>query len=202
MVSPVITESIIKLGTYLEKDVPMMCSVSGGSDSDIVVDLICKYGFGKDVDFVFFDTGLEYKATKEHLDDLEEKYGISIRRLKAIKSIPHCCKEYGVPFISKNASNMLSRLQKHNFQFEDEDFDTLYKKYPNCKSALRWWCNCGATPRLNISWNKYLKEFLIANPPKFKISDVCCMYAKKRVSEKYIKDNGILISIMGVRKAE
>ena len=71
MVSPVITESIIKLGTYLEKDVPMMCSVSGGSDSDIVVDLICKYGFGKDVDFVFFYTGLEYKATKEHLDDLE-----------------------------------------------------------------------------------------------------------------------------------
>lgn len=54
MVSPVITESIIKLGTYLEKDVPMFCSVSGGSDSDIVVDLICKYGFGKDVDFVFF----------------------------------------------------------------------------------------------------------------------------------------------------
>ena len=202
MVSPVITESIIKLGTYLEKDVPMFCSVSGGSDSDIVVDLICKYGFGKDVDFVFFDTGLEYKATKEHLDDLEEKYGISIRRLKAIKSIPYCCKEYGVPFISKHVSNMLSRLQKHNFQFEDEDFDTLYKKYPNCKSALRWWCNCGATPRLNISWNKYLKEFLIANPPKFKISDVCCKYAKKRVSEKYIKDNGILISITGVRKAE
>ena len=28
------------------------------------------------------------------------------------------------------------------------------------------------------------------------------MYAKKRVSEKYIKDNGILISITGVRKAE
>ena len=131
MVSPVITESIIKLGTYLEKDVPMFCSVSGGSDSDIVVDLICKYGFGKDVDFVFFDTGLEYKATKEHLDDLEEKYGISIRRLKAIKSIPHCCKEYGVPFISKHASNMLSRLQKHNFQFEDEDFDTLYKNFDN-----------------------------------------------------------------------
>ena len=50
----------------------ILCSVSGGSDSDIMVDLFCKFNKDK-VTFVFFDTGLEYKATKEHLKYLEDK---------------------------------------------------------------------------------------------------------------------------------
>lgn len=57
------------------------CSVSGGSDSDVIIDLLARSTDRfKDIRFVFFDTGLEYSATKKHLEDLEQKYGISIER--------------------------------------------------------------------------------------------------------------------------
>ena len=54
----------------------VLCSISGGSDSDIVLDLITKFDNNKIVDYVFFDTGLEYQATKEHINFLENKYNI------------------------------------------------------------------------------------------------------------------------------
>ena len=58
----------------------ILCSVSGGSDSDIVLDIVSKIDVNKKVRYVWFDTGLEYKATKEHLDFLENKYNITIER--------------------------------------------------------------------------------------------------------------------------
>lgn len=57
-----------------------ICSISGGSDSDIMLDIIYRIDEQKKVTYVWFDTGLEYKATKEHLKYLEERYGIEIRR--------------------------------------------------------------------------------------------------------------------------
>lgn len=126
-----------KIGRYDEDKICV--SISGGADSDIMLDLICK--FTNKIKVVWFDTGLEYQATKEHLDYLENKYDIKIEKCKAIKPIPITCKEYGQPFVSKQVSNNIARLQRHNFAWEDEDFDTLLKKYPKCKSALKWWCN-------------------------------------------------------------
>ena len=119
----------------------ILCLVSGGSDSDVMMDLLLKCG-GKDkTHFVFVDTGLEYAATKEHVKSLSKKYEVEIETIKPKKSIPACVKEYGVPFWSKFASEMLERLQRHSFKFEDEPFDVLYKRYPKCKTALEWWCN-------------------------------------------------------------
>ncbi len=98
---------------------------------------------------------------------------------------------------------MIERLQRHEFKFEDKPFDVLEKDYPGCKSALQWWCNSnGEGSRFNIAYNKWLKEFIIANPPTFKISPKCCNYAKKSVAHKYVKDNQIDLSIYGVRKSE
>ena len=168
--------SIINNPTYRN----IVCSISGGSDSDVVLDIISKIDENKKVKYVWFDTGLEYKATKEHLKYLENKYDIQIKREKAIKPIPLCCAEYGQPFINKRISDMISRLQRHNFKWEDEPFDVLYKKYPKCKAALKWWCNeFGVKSKFNIERKKHLKEFMIENPPTFKISGKCCDYAKK-----------------------
>lgn len=50
----------------------ILCSVSGGADSDIVVDLLERIGTNGKVTYVFFNTGLEYKATKEHIKNLEK----------------------------------------------------------------------------------------------------------------------------------
>ena len=118
----------------------VIVSISGGSDSDIMLDLIYRLS-NSNVRYVFFDTGLEYKATKEHLKFLEEKYGIEIEVIKAKKPIPITCRDYGQPFLSKQISEYIERLQRHNFKWEDKPFEELIKEYPNCKVALKWWCN-------------------------------------------------------------
>lgn len=180
----------------------IMISISGGWDSDDLLYLIWSVLGGKG-HYVFFDTGLEYQATKDHLKYLEQKYGIEIEVVKAAMPIPTSCREYGQPFLSKQVSEFIQRLQKYNFQWEDEHFETLCKKYPKCTAALRWWCNeYGEKSRFNISYNKWLKEFMIANPPDFKISNKCCTFAKKDVAKKYKKENKISLSVVGIRKAE
>ena len=185
---------------FREKNI--MISISGGADSDIMIDLTRKIRKNK-MHYVFFDTGIEYKATKQHLKMLETKYDIKIEIEKAKTPVPLGCKKYGLPFISKQVSEYIERLQAHGFKWENESFETLYKRYPNCKVALRWWCNkWGDKSKYNISYNKYLKEFMMENPPQFKISNKCCKGAKKDVAKNYKKKNDISLSIVGVRKAE
>ena len=53
-----------------------ICSYSGGSDSDIMIDLIerTRELFSlPPVRYVFFNTGLEMKAIKDHVSDTAEK---------------------------------------------------------------------------------------------------------------------------------
>lgn len=180
----------------------IMCAISGGSDSDVMLDIVWRCDKDNKVDYVWFDTGLEYQATKDHIKYLEEKYNITIRREKAQKAIPTCCKEYGQPFLSKFASEMISRLQRHNFTWEDLPYEYLLEKYPRCKNGVSWWCNKNQSVMFNIGYNRYLKEFMIANPPGFKISNKCCTYAKKNVAHKLLKIEKYDLNILGVRRAE
>lgn len=182
----------------------IMVSVSGGADSDIVLDLVERIGYPlSEVHYAFFDTGLEFAATKRHLEYLEQKYGITIERYRAKIPVPLGVKKYGVPFLSKKISNNIQRLQKHGFKWEDKPFEELYAEYPRCKSALRWWCNqWGEKSKLNISNRKWLKEFMIANPPDFPISSGCCDGAKKGTAKMVEKIINPDLSIQGVRKAE
>lgn len=200
--NPHIQGAFLKAIGYLDESKNIAVSVSGGSDSDIVVDFIYQCGFSDKVSYVFFDTGLEYRATKEHLDYLENRYNIQIERLKAKKSIPGCCKEYGQPFISKFASEQIERLQKHGFKFEDKPLEVLLKEYPGCESSLKWWTNSHDINQWNISNKKYLKDFLMEYPPDFKISSKCCAFAKKKTAKEYHKNRGIDVVITGLRQAE
>ncbi len=199
----VIFDSFVKTDATVPNYKKVLAAVSGGSDSDIVIDLLRQLYDPSEIEWVWYNTGIEYQATKDHLEYLEEKYSIEIKRVKAIKPIPISCKEYGQPFISKYVSEMIYRLQKHNFKFEDKPFDVLLEEYPNCRVALLWWCNLnGDGSSFNINRNKLLKEFMIAYPPKFRISNMCCQYAKKKVSERYKALNHIDLNIIGVRKSE
>jgi len=58
----------------------IMVSVSGGKDSDVMLDMLLKTCPKEKLNFVFFDTGIEFAPTKKHLDFLENKYGIYISR--------------------------------------------------------------------------------------------------------------------------
>lgn len=180
----------------------ILCSISGGSDSDVMLDIVWRCDKDNKVTYVWFDTGLEYQATKDHLKYLEDKYNIDILPYKAIKPIPSSCKTYGQPFISKIVSKYIYNLQNHNFKWEDKSFNELKREYNGIDSYLKWWCNCNSFKSFNIGYNKYLKEFLVKNPPTFKISDKCCHYAKKNVAHKCIKENKYDLNILGVRKAE
>ena len=58
-----------------------ICSYSGGADSDILLDLIerTREKFGlKPVKYAFFNTGLEMKATRDHVKATAAKYGVEI----------------------------------------------------------------------------------------------------------------------------
>lgn len=175
-----------------------------GADSDVMLDILERTNTGnKPITYCFFDTGIEYAATKEHLEYLEQKYGICIERFRAKCPVPLATKKYGIPFLSKRISMYLGRLQKHNFDWSNEPVDILLERFPRCKSAIRWWCNdWGEKSPFNINRNTWLKEFIIANPPTFKISDDCCTKAKKNTAHDAMKMFDADMSCIGVRKAE
>lgn len=201
-----IVDALMKCQMQVRRHQKIMVSVSGGSDSDVMLDLIIRCG-GKDkTEFVFFNTGLEYEATKRQIEYLNEEYDIKIQVIPPIKSIPLCVKQYGVPFWSKQVSEMIERLQKHGFQWEDEPLGVLLEKYPRCKSALRWWCSDfgrdGKVSPFDIAYIRWLKEFLITNPPTFPISNKCCHYAKKGPAKKYLDEHFFDLNCVGVRQTE
>ena len=84
----VIFESFLKANKILNNSgyQNIVVSVSGGADSDIMID-ICEKVEAK-VRYVFFNTGIEYQATLEHLDYLEDKYGIEIERIRSKCPVP------------------------------------------------------------------------------------------------------------------
>lgn len=198
----VIRNSIQQCFDFVEIHERIMCAISGGWDSDIMLDLLIRCGAKDKTDFFFYDTGLEYDATKEHIAYLKEKYNIEITTIQPKKHVPTCVKEYGVPFWSKYASDMIQRLQRHNFQWEDESFEKLYKKYPKCKSSLKWWCDEWEATRFNIKYVKGLKEFLIKYPPAINISAMCCEKSKKSPAKTLENSKKYDLICTGIRKSE
>lgn len=202
-----IVDMFAKMHGVIEGHEKIFVAVSGGSDSDIVVHAFRMLDHEGKAVYVYFNTGLEYDATKRHLKELEKKYGIEIEWVPPILPIPTCCQKYGVPFWSKRVSEMIYRLQRHNFKWEDRPFEELLQEYPKCRAALRWWCNDypkkdnGGESSLNIDYAPYLREYMIANPPP-KISAKCCEKAKKEPAEKYQQTHDFDLNVTGVRKAE
>lgn len=196
-----------KCMSVINKHDNILVSVSGGSDSDILIDLFERLSPGK-AKYIFFNTGSEWKSTIKHLRYLENKYSIKIIKAAPIKTIAESCEINGEPVFSKRISEMLNRLQIHNFDFKNADSMTLEEAkvfYRNkakenglvsCDGALDWFYNGHVDPVTNdgkkynssfsIKRKKWLREFLIANPPTFKISAKCCQYAKKDVIKNFL----------------
>lgn len=172
----------------------IMVSISGGSDSDIMLDLFERIGYPDGlVYYAWFDTGMEYQATKRHLLYLEQRYGITIHRHRPKLTVAQACKRYGVPFLSKRNSQHLEALQKHGFDFSAESCENGYK------ADAYYWDGDGRTAVAKMAG---LKEFLQASPPDFRISPKCCDYAKKRVAAGVKKQIGATLNCVGMRKSE
>ena len=197
-----------------------ICSYSGGSDSDIMIDLIEKTRSLFElppIKYVFFNTGLEMRATKEHVKFVAQKYGVEIEEVRPKIGIVQASKKYGIPFVSKIMSAGLSEFQSKNVplsvaQEYDEAEDKaakrkeLKKRYPKCESLINFLCCCNSAgePRPNIQLvinsSKYMRDFIAEYPPDFKISAKCCDYCKKQVAHKVQK--GYEMIITGERRAE
>lgn len=176
----------IKMKQYFREHERISISVSGGSDSDCIVHLVCKYfpEYLPKCRFVFVNTGLEYDATKRHLVDLEKRYGITIDRIRG-KSVVSVVREYGVPMLSKMKSHMLGQYVSGKKWPVDYIFGDKIHTYNSFKFTKN---------------QQELALYLKAN--SIAVSRECCTYSKKAPLIKFQQENGIDLVVTGERKAE
>ncbi len=205
---------------HLKQHPNAICSYSGGADSDILIDVIerAREIFSlPPVKYVFFNTGLEMQATKNHVKATAEKYGVEIETVRPKVNIVQASRKYGIPFVSKIMSAGLSEWQKKGVplsvaqeyeQAADKQAKRLELKerYPKCESVLNFLCCCNSKgePRPNIQLvinsSKYMLDFIGEYPPDFKISAECCTYCKKNIAHQVQKDYDMVIT--GERRDE
>ena len=169
------------------------------------------------VKYVFFNTGLEMAATKRHVKEMAEKYGVEIEEVRPKISIVKASREYGIPFVSKIMSGGLSEWQKKGIplsiadeynQAEDKAAKRkeLKERYPKCESLINFLCCCNSAgePRPNIQLvinsSKYMLDFIREYPPDFQVSAKCCDYCKKQVAHSVQKPYEMIIT--GERRDE
>lgn len=197
-----------------------ICSYSGGSDSDIMIDLIerTRQTFKlPPIHYAFFNTGLEMKATKDHVKKTAEKYGVEIKEYRPKVNIVTATRKEGLPFVSKIMSYGLNEWQKKQVplsiadeydQAEDKAAkrQELRERYPHCESVINFLCCCNSAgePRPNIQLvinsSKYMRDFIGEHPPDFKISAKCCEYCKKQLAHSVQKEFDMVIT--GERRDE
>ena len=134
-----------KLLEYFGSHEHICISVSGGSDSDCIVHLVCTY-FPEFLDkckFVFVNTGLEYDATKRHLCDLEKRYAIEIDKIRGL-SVVTSCKRYGFPILNKVKAHDLDLLLRKQpsgyrlvYEMEDSQFSFTKRERENLRGILK-----------------------------------------------------------------
>lgn len=211
-------ESII--ARRLKEHPNAICSYSGGSDSDLMLDLIervRKMHKLPPVHYAFFNTGLEMKATKDHVKRQAEKYGVEIKEYRPKVNIVTASRKYGIPFVSKIMSAGLNGWQKKKIplsiadeydQAEDKAAKRaeLKERYPGCESTINFLCCCNSKgePRPNIQLvinsSKYMRDFIAECPPDFIVSADCCTYCKKNLAHEVQKAFDMIIT--GERRDE
>ena len=181
-----ILHTAIKTQMYFRDADNIMISVSGGSDSDCIIHFVCKYypEYLNKIHFVFVDTGLEYRATKEHLNDLETAYGIQIERIRG-QSVVYVCKEYGFPILSKFKAHFIDLYQRDKPSGEKIIFYDGVKSFHSMHFTEK---------------QKALAIYLKSNG--IKVSDRCCDYSKKKPVKQYTKQHNIDLNVTGERLAE
>lgn len=199
-----------------------ICSYSGGADSDILIDLLerTRTVFRlPEVKYVFFNTGLEMQATKDHVEATAKKYGVEIQTIRPAKGndIVSATRREGIPFVSKIMSAGLSEWQKKGIPLSiAEEYEAaedkgakraeLKERYPKCESVINFLCCCNSKgePRPNIQLvinsSKYMRDFIGECPPDFKISANCCNCCKKQTAHRIQKDFEMVIT--GERRDE
>lgn len=144
-----IQDTIHKMKQVLGDHENILISISGGSDSDCLIELFQNHPDVRPdhkLHYVFFDTGLEYNATKRHLKFLEEKYLISIERERE-----RLCR-FRLP--SKNMERLCYPSKVTSFYRDCKD-TTLILKMTGIKVSKNYE---GNTPKAKVHYNGDVKK--------------------------------------------
>lgn len=180
-----INNTMGKMAHYLGNHNSICVSVSGGSDSDIIVHMIAKYfrQYLHKIHFVFADTGLEWGATREHIKDLQTKYDITIDTVRGM-SVVTAVRTYGVPVISKYHSEIINAY---------------------CRN-MKWGIRKVNLPKeIGGRYTFSPKHKALADACKERgiiVSSKCCNKSKKDPLNKYAHQHNCDLQITGERKAE
>lgn len=211
------------IGRHLIEHPNAVCSYSGGADSDILLDLlerVRRFLSLPPITYTFFNTGLEMAATKRHVKEVAQKYGIEIQTVRPEKGIVTAVRENGQPFVSKIMSSGLEGVQKKNVPLTvhdeywacatDEEKKAkrmeLKRRYPHSEQTINFLCCCNSAgePRphiqLVIASSKWMLDFIKENPIPFKVSSHCCDVCKKAPAHKIEKNFEMVIT--GERRDE
>ena len=212
--------------TRLTQHPNAICSYSGGSDSDILINLIerTRQTFNnavghealKPVKYVFFNTGLEMQATKDHVKATAEKYGVEIEKCRPKINIVKASREHGIPCLSKFCFQALGDWKKKGVpmsiidEYEKAEdkaakFLEIVERYPKSKRVINFLLNTDRNGvqhfnQLGFQSAKYLREYMERYPPNFQISAKCCDYCKKQLAHRVQK--GFDMVITGERMAD
>lgn len=154
-------------------------SYSGGLDSTVLSNLFDIILPKNKIPRVFINTGIEYLKTVEFVKKMQKK-DERIVIINNDKSVTKILKEKGYPLKAKDFSHKVHALQEG---YKSKSLDNF----------------------INESWTqipKKLKPFVIKNDFPFKISDACCYHFKKRIINKWEKENNKEIKITGIRNVE
>lgn len=171
-----VDHSLGVIDQYISRlDGKVYVSFSGGKDSSVLLDL-CRV-FDKNIQAVFFNTGMEYPDIVYYVRSLQKQgYNIDIRspssRPKDIWA------NTGFPLISKEQAHKLYYM-KHR---------------PGSKTALAGWADPNLQHSVSMCW-----RFLVDKP--FSCSAQCCDILKKHPAHEYQRETG-LFPIVGTMASE
>lgn len=208
------------IGRRLKEHPNAICSYSGGSDSDIMIHLIETVREMFDlppVHYCFFNTGLEMAATKRHVKETEEKYGVEIKEYRPKVNIVMATRKYGLPLMSKIFSQRYGYVQKHNIPLEIVDefnsaedkkakLEELIARYPRRITDIYFILGVrdDGMPTTNkqfmMNSYPYMTDFIKENPVPFTVSAKCCDYCKKQPAHEVMKNFDMMIT--GEREQE
>lgn len=157
-------------------------SFSGGKDSSVLLDVVCKfcvlYGYKK-VYVAFSDTGLEFPELKQFVGNyvkylsLKYKIDVILDKVRPNMSFKQVVSKYGYPVISKKVSRSLHDLQNptsKNVNIRNLYLTGITSTGRECKSR------------------KLAKKYYPLINADFRIHNRCCDKMKKEPLHKYEKD--------------
>lgn len=154
-------------------------SFSGGKDSTALHHLIDEAIPGNKIPRVFINTGIEYEFIRKYVIDLKQKDDRFVI-FNSNVNITKMLQDKGYPFKSKEHSCKLSMFQKKGKETKSVS-KYINEKSFGCPDVLKY---------------QFTDDF------NLKVSDRCCYELKKHPIQRYEKETGRNISILGLRMGE